>query len=95
MGKRTQCRSCDAPIIWGVNVDSGKGIPLDPVPVQDGKLVECYDEVSRPDSDQIPVRHIRRDDQIEPWQTQYNSHFSTCPDADDWREKRNNRSAHQ
>jgi len=73
------CRSCHAPILW-VTTPSGKKMPLDPDPVDhaDGSalFVYCGDNEVRPST-----KGDRLSDAVE-----YASHFSTCPDAGQWRE---------
>jgi hypothetical protein len=69
------CRSCQAPIRWEMT-DSGKRIPLDPEPVENGNL--------RFDDHVHVIVTAYADDPM----PRYLSHFATCRDADAWRKKR-------
>lgn len=64
---KSKCRSCGAPIVWGVT-SNGKRIPLDAEP---------------------EVRFVFQDaddpKKLGGAMKTYQSHFATCPDADDWR----------
>jgi hypothetical protein len=65
-GVSETCRSCGAPITWA-RTTSGKPIPLDPEPVDRGNL-EVEDGVARPVL-------------IEAGKLRYVTHFATCPNA--------------
>lgn len=78
-----ECRSCGAPIVWGVT-KSGKKMPLDERPEKRAVMVEAYlpddEETSgstwyyrAPDSD-----HVAIVDTFVP-------HFASCPDASRWK----------
>lgn len=71
------CRSCGAPIVWARFEKSGKNTPLDEQPTPRGNLVSVSGKV-RVATDED--RHLAR--------PLYTNHFSTCPDASDWRSKR-------
>lgn len=86
------CRSCQAPIRWAVSESSGKRIPLDLMPVDDGNIVET----GRTHPSGAPmVRYLKRaqsaittsllDDVPAP--DRYVTHFATCPNADQHRHR--------
>lgn len=61
------CRSCGAPILWGISARSGKSVPLDPEPVENGNL-----RLTGP-PDFPTVIFVREGTHV--------SHFATCPNA--------------
>lgn len=77
-----QCRSCGAKIQW-IQLESGKNMPVD----------EGYfdiNEAERGDkliTDEGEVISFNPDLNYEDKQVRV-SHFSTCPQADDWRKKK-------
>ena len=80
------CRSCGAHIRW-VKTERDKRIPLDREPTPDGNIVPVLvDEewrarvLSQSQADEY--RRLGGDT--------YTAHFSTCPQADAWRQARNN-----
>lgn len=64
------CKSCQAPIFW-LRTVTGKRIPVDPEPVDNGNIVlrDGYAEVVP------PTTGVKA----------YVSHFVTCPQAKTWR----------
>lgn len=66
---RARCRSCNRPITWFVMAQSGRRMPFD------GDVV--YVKTERRDKDGLLVGFV--DGTINP------SHFSSCPQAGDWR----------
>lgn len=75
-GYPSQCDTCGAPVIRGFKTPAGKQAILDLEPVEggnvaiiDGKAVTLTKIAN--DSDQYPVRFV--------------SHFSTCPDREQWK----------
>lgn len=78
--KRGRCKSCALPIRWGRLVTSGKGIPLDPEPVQNGNIVvEEGDE----NSTELMVRFLYGGPHTASGPL-YQSHFDTCPGSNDY-----------
>lgn len=80
------CRSCGAPVIWGVSY-TGRRMIFDAEPAPDGEWY--FEPGPRPDepraigvgrSGALPLLGDGR---------LYRSHFATCPDAEEWRRKRN------
>lgn len=74
------CSKCKAPITWAYT-ESGKRMPLDPLPHPDGNVVYAGDGADR-------VRVLKKADQGDLFLAglqRYNSHFVTCPAADSFR----------
>jgi hypothetical protein len=71
------CRSCGAPIVWA-RTDSGKRMPVDADPSEDGTLVlEQAGAVLRAHVvGTVPGEGSR-----------HRAHFATCPDAESWRKR--------
>lgn len=65
------CSTCRMPVVWGTTA-SGKPIPLDPDPVENGNLAV------RPGGQ---VRYMKLSEQPEPGEWRAVSHFATCLDA--------------
>lgn len=70
------CRSCGAAIFWA-ETESGKAMPVDVVPVDEGNL-----EIQLPMDPREPL--IAR---VVSVGHRYKSHFATCPQASKWRTK--------
>lgn len=71
------CRSCDAAIEWAEWADSGKAIPLDVAPADNGNLAIVAGKVRRFTDEDAKLGRERRV-----------SHFATCPDATGWRRRK-------
>jgi hypothetical protein len=77
------CRSCHAPIVWAVT-EAGRPIPLNPDPEPAGNL----ELVTRP-GQRPPVVHVlTASAPRSPDVDRYQSHFATCPNANEWRRRR-------
>lgn len=89
------CRSCNAPIRWAVSEASGKRIPLDPEPSEDGNIVETGR--THPTGVAM-VRYLKKSQQPamanllalatggpELPAPRYVTHFATCPNAEQHR----------
>lgn len=72
----SQCRACEAPILFARTV-TGKLMPVDAVPVADGTLI----------LDGATVRHATFSDR-DAGRPLYVSHFATCTEAPLFRRKR-------
>jgi hypothetical protein len=75
------CRSCGARIRWARFTRSGKVVPLDADPVPGGNVVVVGEDRDGPLIDLVsqaapPLDSLR-----------YVNHFSTCPQADQWRRR--------
>lgn len=82
--KVTQCKSCKAAIIFGKMQASGKPMPFDAAPAQDGKFfvtdsgVSVHVESSCDLASKCRATGARK----------YTSHFVTCPNRDKHRKGR-------
>lgn len=77
---------CGAPIEWVVVEKSGKRMPIDPFPVDDGNIVK----VGRETQDRTPLVAYappKRQGSLIEDEPRYVSHFATCPEADQFRKK--------
>lgn len=74
----TRCSTCRAPIVWS-RTASGKRMPMDAAPVEDGDFVFDDDGV---------VRRIVSTHDLDPHRDRFHSHFVTCPDRDLHRQPR-------
>lgn len=77
------CKGCESSMVWAVHESNGRGVPLDPEPVDDGNLVATGET----QGDQIVVRYVRKgeDTGVMP---RYVTHFSSCTSPDEFRSKR-------
>ena len=78
--QKAKCRSCQADILWVRNASTGTFMCLDADPVCGGNVV-VVDGLARV---------VKKGDLFEepaggPF---YQSHFSTCPEAKQWRKKK-------
>lgn len=65
----SRCSSCQAPIVWAIT-DSGRRMPVDAQPHEDGTVVLTYETsfvAARVDPTYTGPKHL--------------SHFATCPNA--------------
>jgi hypothetical protein len=75
-----QCRSCEADIIWARTV-TGRRMPVDADPDVGGTVqLEVIQGFVRATVHTPTAETVR--------QGLHHSHFSTCPDADEWRKRR-------
>ena len=72
------CKSCGAEIYW-LRTERGKWVPLDAVPVPDGNVIVGDDGTAR-----YVARHAA---ELPPDVPRYVSHFSSCPQAQEWRKR--------
>lgn len=75
---RGNCRACGAPILWVKSV-KGRTMPLNVAPVEDGNVTLDKDGVATVH----PPGTMFYEDEV-----RYTSHFSTCPNADEFRTRR-------
>lgn len=85
------CGSCDAEIVW-VHTTTGRTMPIDAVPVEDGNVV-LTGRMTKSGSGSGVIRpEVRVDTQYTLdfglGETRYVAHFTTCPQADEWRRTR-------
>ena len=76
------CRSCHAPIIWGLSAKTGSRIPVNEEPHALGQLLLR----PSPEHDEPLVYHASTTPPDE-GEFHYVSHFATCPQAGDWRRR--------
>jgi hypothetical protein len=74
------CRSCGAAIRWATTA-SGKRMPLDRDPVDDGNLALIIDV----GLDVVAVPVAPRQALLDDDGRRFVSHYATCPDAEQWR----------
>jgi hypothetical protein len=79
------CRSCGAPILWAIASGSGKRMPLDAEPVEDGSLVVVRHRYEGSGQTIPIVEVVGEDEHLE--LVRFRSHFATCPDAKTWRSR--------
>ena len=86
------CARCKAPVLWAETQAHGKAIPLDPEPVEGGNITLHRRRVG------IPVAVVLGRKQLDSLRGQavrfgpplvlYQSHFASCPFADEFRRRR-------
>jgi hypothetical protein len=69
-----RCRSCGAGILWAISTASGKPIPIDPQPVDNGNV-----RLGRNARGEITASVLGRH---EAGPGMHVSHFATCPNRD-------------
>ena len=79
-----ECRSCQITVDWATLPD-GKTIPIDRSSAGDptGNLA-----VRRTDTGTLEVRYLKGGEEPEPGEKRGISHFATCPQAANWRERK-------
>lgn len=82
----SECRSCGALILW-VQWPSGKRMPVDVGPVQDGDIVLTW---RRTENVLLAARASQLDEEHRAGRNKYVSHFSSCPQADQHRKSNPN-----
>ena len=80
----SRCKSCGAQIVW-VKTDSGKRMPVDAEPSEDGNVFVADDGPLRTG---CLVIVLGQPDLLTDPDVRHKSHFATCPDADSHRSKR-------
>lgn len=77
----SRCRSCGAPVLW-TRTENGKAMPVDAEPYAGesprGLFVLRRERGEAPTAVAVPAGAF-------PNELMYVSHFSTCPNSDDWR----------
>lgn len=82
----SRCDSCGAPIFWAVSAATGRRMPIDEHPVENGNVVIDGDPRSLQARTTLtatvlgPLEALAHDGEL------YVSHFVTCPDADSWKD---------
>lgn len=80
-----RCRGCDAPIIW-CKTSAGKSIPVDIDPIPRGTVILL--EAPKHDDQEVGCLVLRKDDVVSPTTKRYRSHFAVCPNARQFRKKK-------
>lgn len=73
-----RCKSCGARVLWARTVKGSKGIPLDPDPEPGGNVKLRRGKDGALEAEVVEARP-------DVWLHQ--SHFVTCPQADQWRRR--------
>jgi hypothetical protein len=78
-----KCRSCGATIVWAINQNTSRPMPVNASPAAGGNLllVRAVGS-SRIVAKTIPAGLAKDRTDL------HTSHFSDCPQADDWRTRR-------
>lgn len=76
------CRGCGAPIVWGIAEHSGKRVPIDPAPRDDGNIT--FAVLTEPGGEPVSGDIINVGAK---GPGKYVSHFVTCPVAKAFRRK--------
>ncbi len=84
------CRSCRQPVRW-VETTTGRKMPLDPEPVEDGNVVETDVLHEGTSLERVIVRVLALGTPPPPDRLLYRSHFATCPNAAQHRQRRPSR----
>ena len=74
----SQCKSCDAPIVWAVHTTTGSVAPIDKEPTEGGNVVLTADEIG---VTRYRVLTKPAEDTFTEAETFHTSHFATCPNA--------------
>lgn len=77
------CRSCRREIEWVVVSKSGKNMPIDPFPRDDGNIAKLPTTDAR--TGNTLVEYVMGGGGLFDSRPLYVSHFTTCPDADQHR----------
>lgn len=78
------CRGCLREMLWATVISTGKAIPLDPEPVENGNLVLA--ELAPGAA--LRVAYVSDVTELNPLAPRYQSHFVSCPNAGDFRKKK-------
>jgi hypothetical protein len=81
----SECRSCGALILWVEWAKSGKKMPIDVTPSDDGDVAVTY---RKAENKLIASKAAQLTDEELRGRNLYLSHFSTCPNAGEHRRAR-------
>lgn len=80
-GDTSACRACRATVLW-VRMPSGKLMPVDPVPDDEGNVAAMRDGRG------VWVGHVlKADERTAPYEKRFMPHFATCRVVNDARDK--------
>jgi hypothetical protein len=68
------CDLCDAEIMWGRTTKTGRPIPLDPQPCDDGNIAVYTDATGR-----LNARVLKKGETPSGFEKLVKAHFATCP----------------
>lgn len=68
------CSLCDAEILWARSSKTGRPMPIDPAPSDDGNLAIYKDHTGR-----INARVLKAGEEPESYEKRGKAHFATCP----------------
>lgn len=72
------CDSCGARVIWTLTLKTGRSMPVDELPSEDGNVVLCLEE----DGKGPPIsRVLSKGEHVDATTARHKSHFATCPNA--------------
>lgn len=77
--KVQHCRSCQARVIWAINVKTKSKAPIDADPVEDGIVVFTHQPGMGGDPEYRVLDKIERNAVLTG--PRYSNHFKTCPNA--------------
>ena len=86
-GKASRCRACGAPIWWG-ETETGSKMPLDPLARPRGNVIRI------PHGRRMVLRVLGQGDLPVVGRPAYQSHYASCPYADQMRRARERRTKH-
>lgn len=84
---RDHCRSCKAPIFYVTMAKTGKSMPLDAKPNDEGNVIWPWGHRE----DGTPLAWVERKDELPGFRDKlllYSPHWSTCPAAEKFRKQR-------
>lgn len=74
------CKSCGAPVRWAKTI-KGRPIPLDPIPAPNGNVIISEEGTALVYAGPAGIAARYQDE------PRYLSHFATCPNADEHRNR--------
>lgn len=74
----SECKSCDAPIVWAVHATTGSFAPIDKEPTEGGNVALKTDEMG---VTRYRVLTKPAEETFTEVETFHTSHFATCPDS--------------
>lgn len=86
----SRCRSCNAEIVWATTLIGGKAMPVDPTPSPDGNLLLAAVDPDDASAGYAAIMLTNLTDEARASAERaavvlHESHFATCPNADQHR----------
>ena len=75
----SQCKSCNALIVWAVHTTTGSVAPIDVDPTEGGNVILTTDEIGV--TRYRVFTKLEAETHTDPAHRSHRSHFATCPDA--------------